>query len=368
MKKVIIISGANLFSGGTLSIIQDCLQYIDENLTTLYRVIALVNDRTNFISLKNVELIEIPKARNSYFHRLYYEYFKYKSLSRKWRPSLWLSLNDMSSNVFADTRAVYCHNPSPFRKITVRDLVDQPKLFFFSLFYKYVYRINIHKNSYVVVQQKWIKEQFVHYFNLDRKKVIVAKPNNSSDITIGDSFRKENIKIFFYPAMARPFKNFEVIIEAVKILERNGVKDFTVVLTISGLENNYAKRIVKQAEGLNNIKFTGLLDKNKVEEYYKAAACLLFPSKLETWGLPITEFKKYNKPIFLADLPYAKETLGLYDKAVFFNPDSATSLADLMCKIIKGEHIDYSLTHQIKYESPYSENWKELFDILLDDE
>ena len=24
------------------------------------------------------------------------------------------------------------------------------------------------------------------------------------------------------------------------------------------------------------------------------------------------------------------------------DPDSATSLADLMCKIIKGEHIDYS--------------------------
>lgn len=365
MKKVIIISGANLFSGGTLSIIKDCLKYMDSNLTNQYRVIALINDKANFRDLQNIELIEFPKARNSYFHRLYYEYFKYKSLSRNFKPFLWFSLNDMSSNVFADRRAVYCHNPSPFRKIIFRDLIDQPKLFFFSLFYKYVYRINIHANDYVVVQQKWIKEQFVKYFGLENNKVIVAHPNYSCNTDIASKQGKE--KDFFYPAIPRPFKNFEVILDAARILEKRGVKGFRAIITISGLENNYAKRIVKQAQGLKSIVFTGLLERNKVEEYYKNSACLLFSSKLETWGLPITEFKKYNKPIFLADLPYAKETLGLYDKAVFFNPDSATSLADLMCKIIKGEHIDYSSTHQIIYEPPYSENWKELFDILLDE-
>ncbi len=341
---------------------------MDSNLTNQYRVIALVNDKANFRDLKNIKLIEFPKARSSYFHRLYYEYFKYKSLSRNFKPFLWFSLNDMSSNVFADKRAVYCHNPSPFRKIIFRDLIDQPKLFFFSLFYKYVYRINIHANDYVVVQQKWIKEQFVRYFDLNKNEVIVAKPNMNNNINVKVNSQDRERKVFFYPAMSRPFKNFEVIVEAVRILEKNGVKGFRVLITISGVENNYAKRIVKQAQGLNNIVFTGLLERNSVENLYKTSACLLFPSKLETWGLPITEFKKYNKPIFLADLPYAKETLGLYDKAVFFNQDSATTLAELMLKIIKEDDLNYSLTQQITYEPPYSENWRELFDILLEDE
>ena len=32
---------------------------------------------------------------------------------------------------------------------------------------------------------------------------------------------------------------------------------------------------------------------------------LIFPSLLETWGLPISEFEQTNKKMILANLPYA---------------------------------------------------------------
>ncbi|MFC5285212.1 glycosyltransferase [Pedobacter alpinus] len=363
MRKVIVISGANLFSGGTLTIMQDCLKYLSQSRAKEYHIIALINDLENFKEIDNIEFMEIPSMRKSYFHRLYYEYYKYKTLSNTLNPYLWLSINDMSSNVTAKHRAVYCHNPSPFRKTTINDVLDQPQLFFFTLFYKYLYKINIHKNDYVIVQQNWIKNEFINFFNLNPEKIIVARPLDESP-SIAINLETSEI-IFFYPAVSRPFKNFEVIIQAVKLLKQKTNKNFNVVLTIDGSENNYAKRMIELASGIKEIQFTGFLSRDKVIQYYKKASCLIFPSKLETWGLPITEFKAYHKPLFLADLPYAKETLGKYDKAIFFNTADAKQLSELMFQVINSQPLKYSNTEEVKYENPSTKNWKELFNILL---
>jgi glycosyltransferase involved in cell wall biosynthesis len=365
LKKIIVISGANLYSGGTLSIMQDCLNYLDETIANNYRVVALVHDLKDFAGLKNIELLEIIEMRKSYFHRLYFEYYKYKKLSKELNPFLWFSLNDMSSNVNALHRAVYCHNPSPFRKITFKDIFDQPQLFFFSLFYKYLYKINIAENDYIVVQQNWIKEQFTGFFNLKSEKIIVARPNEGIATHIGVKNKSQNEVLFFYPALSRPFKNFEVIIKAVKLLKERECVNFKVILTINECDNNYAKRMVSFAKGLVSIQFTGFLSRDKVADYYNQASCLLFPSKLETWGLPISEFKIFNKPIFLSDLPYAKETLGKYEKAVFFEPDNEVQLAELMFKIINMEKIKFSKTKETNYTEPFAQNWEELFNLLL---
>ena len=85
---------------------------------------------------------------------------------------------------------------------------------------------------------------------------------------------------------------------------------------------------------------------------------MIFPSKLETWGLPISEYKETQKPMLLADLPYAHETVGTYDKVAFFNPYKAEDLADKMVKIIDGT-LELEQTIEQKKE-PYCSSWKEL--------
>ena len=44
MKKI-VISAINLRSGGTFSILQDLLKYLDENLSISYEIIALVHSK-----------------------------------------------------------------------------------------------------------------------------------------------------------------------------------------------------------------------------------------------------------------------------------------------------------------------------------
>lgn len=140
--------------------------------------------------------------------------------------------------------------------------------------------------------------------------------------------------------------------------------DFKVLITIDGSENKYAKAIFEKYNNCSNIDFIGLINREKVYEYYSIVNALIFPSKLETWGLPISEFKQFNKPMFVADLPYAKETVSKFDYVNFFEPKDAKKLAELMINFINDE-IKYDQTYLVKYEEPYAESWNELFQIIL---
>ncbi|VEH39709.1 glycosyltransferase [Fusobacterium varium] len=138
-------------------------------------------------------------------------------------------------------------------------------------------------------------------------------------------------------------------------------------MTIDGTENLYSKEIVEKYKNLKCIEFLGLLTREEVFEYYSKVECLIFPSKLETWGLPISEFKIYNKPIILSELEYAHETVGEYEKCLFFNPNSEDELEKQMLKIINKED-KYENNKINNLNKNYKKNWKELFELLLGDQ
>ena len=370
-QKIIIISAINIFEGGPLSILNDNLTFINNETSNKYLIYVLVHKKElfNLEILNKINFIEFPKSRKSYIYRLYYEFFYFKKLSKKLEPYLWFSLHDITPNVIAKKRVVYCHNATPFKKVKISDLYFQPTVYFFSLFYKYLYKINIKKNKYIVVQQKWLKDGFEKMFDLDSNKLLVCYPENNSKINntlkIKEPNKLKNIHTFFYPALARPFKNFEVIGEAVKQLNNLGITNFQVLITIKGNENRYAKYIEKKYGKYENFKFIGKRSFQEVTNQYEVTDTLIFPSTLETWGLPISEFKPYNKPIILSDLPFAKETLGMYEKALFFEANDHTKLANIMISLIKNDNPKFDITN-IQNEQVLI-GWKELYDKILED-
>ena len=364
MKKIIIISAINFSEGGPLTIYKECLKYLQENFLEEYRIIALVHDKSLFLEYKEkIEFIEFNDSKKSYLKRLYYEYIFFKKLSKKLKPYLWLSLHDMTPNVAADKRVVYCHNPMMFYKMTKEERKKSFKLFLFSKFYKYIYKINIKKNDYVIVQQNWIRKEFKKAFGIEN--IIVAHPEvNLEALKIDKNIEVEK-NSFIYPSFPRVFKNFEVICKASEILENKNIKNFKVYLTIDGSENIYSKEIVEKYKKQECVKFIGLQSRRNLMNYYNKTETVIFPSKIETWGLPVTEAKAFKKKLILANLPYAHETLGNYEDVFFFNPDSAEELALKMESVIveKDTRFDGNICKEI--EQPYCNTWKELFEIIL---
>lgn len=370
--KTIVVSAVNLNVGGTLTILRECLAY----LSILadggdYRIVALVHKR-EVAEYPNIEYIEMPWSKKAWVNRLWCEYVTMNKISKELAPVyLWLSLHDTSPNVQAEKRVVYCHNSFPFYKWKMREWLFTPKIVMFSLFTKWIYRINIHRNDFIVVQQNWFRSAFEEWFDLDKKKIIVSPPRKSSKkATIELSETSSRIKkqqyVFFYAALPNSHKNFEVICEAAKILsERLGDNSFKVFITMKGDENGYARWLYKKWGNVKPLKFVGFLKQDELYRLYADADSLVFPSKVETWGLPITEFACYQKTMLLADLPYAHETAAGCNHICFFNPDDAEQLAERMRDLIHADTSAFKSVPKLNLSDPVAENWEELFCLLL---
>lgn len=363
MSKTIVVSGINLVNGGALSVYYDFLDSVIESQDYIKNeYILLVSKKELFTKYKDkLRLIEFPKSKKNWFLRLYYEYWYFKRLSQKLNPDIWLSLHDITPNVKAKKRFVYCHNPSPFYKMPISKIKYGWKYYLFSKFYKYLYMINIKKNTAVIVQQQWMGEEFKKMFHIN--KVIIAHP--SLDITnIKNSTRDHTFK-FIYPSFPRVYKNFELLCEATKRLSANNPKlKFEVLITLDGNENNYSRMLVKKYGNVENIRFIGLINRSELFKLYSQTDCLIFVSKLETWGMPISEFKFTSKKIIASKLPFAYETIGNYKNTMFVDVDSVEDLEIAMKKAINRNSFHYQKSNNITGNYVYAKNWQQLLKIL----
>ena len=365
-QKIVVISAVGLRQGGTLTILRDCLRYLStEAVAGKIKVIALVHSR-KLADFPGIEYIEMPNVIKGWSRRLWCEYVTMHRIAKRLpRASLWFSLHDTTPRVTAQRQAVYCQTSFPFYKRSLHDFYFQYKIALFSLFTRFAYRINVHRNRYLVVQQQWFKDGLSKMLHVDKSRFIIAPPQRSLSKVI-----PENIDLpcytFLYPAAPDCHKNYQVLCEAARLLEAEvGTGKFKVVITISGTENRYTRWLYKKWGNVPSISFAGYMSKEKLYGYYDAAHCLVFPSKVETWGLPISEFGETGKPMLLADLPYAHETAAGCNAVAFFNPKEPQELKSLMKRAL---HNDTNIFHrqpEQKLEQPLAKSWQELFDLLL---
>ena len=368
----IVISAVNFTEGGPIEILRQAVDSIIKILPES-EVIVLVNN----INLKLnpcAKLIAYPQCKRSYLIRLLYEYFFFDRLSRLLKPNIWLSLHDISPRVVCGCQAVYMHNPLPFHSFSASDIWFSPFSFVLSKLYWLAYILNVNSNNHVIVQQQWMRQRLSRHIRYP-SRIVVAHPGWDCQDKLLHKQNTERCKpdkcILFYPALPRFFKNFELIIAAASLLDSSINDRLEIRLTISGNENRYAKAIVNSAKHIHVIKFMGILSPSEVNRQYLLCDAVLFPSRLETWGLPLTEASVRNKTIVVSDLPYAYESLSLYHNATFLPPNDPSQWATIITSIVQGS-LEGS-TKFIRPEigpftplEPFCQNWDHLWKKLLE--
>lgn len=333
--KTIVISGVNMVDGGIFTVMDHVLSSVSEELGGTWNIIALVNSAKLF-NYPNIKYVEFPNIRGSWARRIYFEYVGSYLLSRKLRPDVWLSLHDVSAFVKAKKQYVYCHNAVSFSPIDIRYLRFDIKLFLFYFLYGVLYRINIQANNAVFVQQGWIKKIFENRFR--HKNVVVAHPvsdapgNNIEKIKVGQCLNS-----WIYPAFPRCFKNVEVIGDALRFMKSKGIATPDIYVTFDKGDGKYADYIYDKYHDIDTLHFIGKQNKSEIAELYNRVDGLIFPSKIETWGLPISESKGLGMPLLVSDLPYAREAVGCYSMVSFFDPNSPQMLADTLERLATGD-------------------------------
>lgn len=329
----IVLSGINLFSGGTLKIYRDVLQDIVEaGIDKKNEIIAFVYRCELFSDIAgNIQFIEVPNAKKSYLHRLYYEYVYFCKWSRKRRIDVWIAMHDLSPGVFAKYRYTYFQSAQIFYHMPAGKIKYEPICFVLSKFYKYLIRINCRKIDAFVVQAEWIRSKMNQMFC--PKNVIVHNPAVSFTFHVPERPPAQHIAMrFIYPAFPRVFKNFEIICEASGLLQKKGIHNYEILFTISGNENRYAQWLYLKYKKDKRLKWIGQQDYKRLLEIYQTVDALIFASELETWGLPITELGSLGKSLILADEQYAHESSKNYSQVSFFR--NSGELAVVMAKKI----------------------------------
>jgi len=359
----LVISAVNIRKGGTLTVLRDCLAYLSTRKDL--KVTALVHDRA-LADFPGIDYVEIPWSVKGWGLRLWCEYVTMHRISTRLDGvDLWFSLHDTTPRVQARRQAVYCHTSFPFLKVKPRDFRMDVKIPLFALFTRYAYRFFVRRNRYLVVQQDWFREGLSSLLPFPRERIIVAPPRFEAP-SIPDTSDTQEVPIFLYPASPDCHKNFETLCEAARLLEDEvGRGRFRVILTIDGSENRYAAWVRKKWGSVSSVDFRGFLPKEDLYGLYGAAAALVFPSRVETWGLPISEFLPTGKPLLLADLPYAHQSASGSAATAFFPAEDPKALASLMHALIDGGRAAFRQVPEAVVPAPFASGWPELFQILL---
>jgi hypothetical protein len=244
----------------------------------------------------------------------------------------------------------------------IKDFIFEPLTYVRSFVYKFVYTFFLNKKYLIIVQQNWIKEKFKKLYN--HSNIIVARPHIKSQKIKRTISSKNNF--FLYPALPRFQKNHYIIIKAIMHLIKNkGITNFKVFFTIKKDENIYARYIYFLSKKIKQIVLLGRLNSTEMNFFYSRCKNLIFPSFLETWGLPLSEATNYNMNIFSANLPYAAETLANYHKICFFKHNDYVKLSKLIEKQILNKKIIFNKKKFLLKEKNSFRNWEELLNFLL---
>jgi glycosyltransferase involved in cell wall biosynthesis len=167
----------------------------------------------------------------------------------------------------------------------------------------------------VVVTSEFVRDRALDKLELDPTRVhVVPHAINHTLFRRGDEEREP---FLLYPARAWPHKNHLRLFEAFAILRKHDPK-LRLVLTGGGLD-----RLGQLPDGVER---WGIVPPAELASLYRRAACLVFPSLYEGFGMPPLEAMACGCPVAASNVTAIPEVCG--DAAVLFDPLDPESIAN----------------------------------------
>lgn len=322
--------------GGALSILNDFYNYVLKNAG--HHEWIFVVSKAELKPCGHIKVLTFPEIKTSWLARIKWEKANLKRIILEEKTDIVFSLQNLAVPDLNLPQIVYVHQSIPFQKAKRFSFLKREE----RLLAVYQYVIgrmiwsSIKTASAVIVQTQWVKDAIVNKLSNCANKVFVIPPAINLSVFEHNNLVQDDKNTFFYPAGALLYKNFDCLIKAAYRLSEKGIKDFQIVLTLKGDENSYAARIKKMAEGLGErIVFAGKMSREDVFRMYHSST-LVFPSYIETFGLPLLEARLSGSIVIASDCPFSREILKGYQNAYYFDAFDADVLADLMSKVIFG--------------------------------
>ena len=342
----IVVNDIAASRGGAMTVLKQFYDYI-RRVDTENEWIFLLGDHY-LEETQNIRVIIRQDVKSSWLKKIWFDCFAGRHFIDELKPDVVVSLQNIITFGVKAPQIVYVHQSIPFQNAKRFSFFKKRERV--TAFYQHVIggfiKASVKRADSVIVQTAWMKEAVAQKTHVSPNKIITAFPDVSiPPLNERAPFEKNR---FFYPTNNEIYKNIDAIIQACTLLNEQGDTDFEVTLTLP-------KGTINQ----RNIVCIGSVPYDKMARYYTSST-LLFPSYIETVGLPLLEAASLNGLVLCADCAYAREVLEGYENVRFFDPFSPQELALLMKQVLSG---NLYLKDCAVYE--HTSDWEHVYRCIL---
>ena len=351
MKIVVIDVAAE--SGGALTILRSFYDYAVKNGGAHSWVFLLSG---GYIApAPNIEVHTMPDIKKNWLARIRWELFEAGRLVRLLHPDAVFSLQNLTVfGLRGIPQYIYMHQVLPFQTEKRFSPFRRSERVFalYQRLYRPLISRSVRASRGVFVQGDFTRRILVSRHRHDAAKIYLAPPPLAGLPVKKAEYAPESsvgCRRFLYPASGAVYKNHACITEAVWMLAGRGYRDFRVVFT---LPREAAVRSLPQ------IEYAGHIEPGRLYEMY-ADSVLVFPSYIESYGMPLAEAMQAGAVIFAAGCDYARELLAGYPNAYFFDPFRPAGLASLMAELLDGR-----ITYHAVGPRPQPNGWETVLRVI----
>ncbi len=316
----IVVNDIAASTGGALEILRQFYTYVKEHDDSNEWIFLL--SKPYFEETERINILLLPEVKNSGIKKLWFDLFTGHRFIENLKPDAVLSLQNIITFGVKVPQYVYIHQSIPYQSVRNFSLLkkEERSIAVYQHLIGKLIDWSAQKATGVIVQSAWMKRAVAQKTGIPESKITTAMPEcHLQNVAKPEAFASNR---FFCPTSDCIYKNNDLVKEACEILNERGITDFQVIMTLPQGRVRH-----------KNIRCVGYLERNELMEEY-AKSTLLFPSYIETVGLPLLEAGGFGVPIIAADCPHATDVLTGYPKAMFFDPFSALQLADRMQEMI----------------------------------
>jgi hypothetical protein len=312
MNRVIIINAISARYGGQKTVLDHFFSYAQMDSRVNY--VFFVNEDVELPCVKNYKNIRVIKVSNrNFISRLKWDLFGLNKWVKKHLNKIDYAISLQNTGFYLKNvkKGVLIHNMLPFiSKNWSFFKKDERRFWFLRNFYRIYQKIFISKRFDIFVQTDLMLETIKNEF---KKNDIYILKHDFGNVCILKYELKPKLKpvSYFYPADDYKYKNHKMIVDAVVFLIKKNIQpNINIIFTLD--KNSWVYDYVCKHNVQDYFDFRGRLDHSLVLREYKNSI-LIFPSEIESLGLPLIEAKKQNAKIIAFAHPFNIELLEDYE-------------------------------------------------------
>lgn len=328
----VMIYDVHASESGALSILDDLYNQIKSYQDKSVKWIFVVST-PNYKETDNIKVYRFPWVKRNWGYRFYFDNVTTRMLIAKYNPDKVFSLQNKGIDFYKKEQFVYLHLPFILTDHKFDFKVDGKKLWLYqNVISKSIFK-SLVKVDKTIVQTKWMKDALIEKGKVAEEKILILEPDISTNRILTYEDLPENRRRFFYPATAFTYKNHMTLLKAICYAKERGLNDYEVIFTIKPDENGYTKMLKEYIDDNHlNVLMTGQVTRTEVFELYSKSV-LLFPSYVESFGLPLLEAKLTGTYVIASDCPFSREILADYERAKFFQELDYKAMGDAILSI-----------------------------------